>query len=66
MRIAYAIFLMERLNSFEEASQQFRFANKCKPNLDEEFIIFRFSRTINEHIANIENEQGDSGFDYVK
>ena len=46
LRIAFAIFLMERLNQFEEANQQFTIAAKCKPNFDEEFVIFRFQRMI--------------------
>jgi hypothetical protein len=48
LRIAYALFLLERLNTMEEANQQLMMAEKCKPSLDESFTIFRFKKLIQE------------------
>ena len=46
LRINYSIFLIERLNTVEEASQQLIYAEKHKPSLDQCFIIFRFKKMI--------------------
>lgn len=63
LRIAYAMFLYERKNEKAVALQQLTFAKKYNPLFDEEFIIYRYSKMINEenerlyHTNNLNSDQ---------
>ncbi|EGR29894.1 PAS domain S-box family protein [Ichthyophthirius multifiliis] len=61
LRISYAFFLMERFkNKREKSFQQFKIAEKTKPSFDEQFIIYRYKKILNENLDQI-NENDDEG-----
>ncbi|EGR30840.1 PAS domain S-box family protein [Ichthyophthirius multifiliis] len=66
LRISYAFFLMERFqNKREKCFQQLKIAEKTKPSFDEQFIIYRYKKILEENLDQIgENEENEN--DIVK
>lgn len=56
LRISYAFFLLEKMNSKQQALQELLQAEQNKPSLDEEFIIYRYKKIIEDEIAESQNE----------
>lgn len=57
LRIAYAFFLIENLNMNQQALQELNTAEHNKPPFDEQFIIFRYRKIIEDEIAESKNEK---------
>lgn len=49
LRISYAFFLLERLNKKQQASLELTNAEKYSPSFDEQFIIYRYKKLIEEN-----------------
>ena len=64
LRISYAFFLIEKLNMKQQALQELNTAELNKPPFDEQFIIFRYRKIIEDEIAESKNE-GTGGLDVV-
>mmetsp|Transcript_18943 Transcript_18943/g.16338 ORF Transcript_18943/g.16338 Transcript_18943/m.16338 type:complete len:244 (+) Transcript_18943:1339-2070(+) len=64
LRIAYAFFLLDKMQSKQQALQELNNAESSKPPLDEEFIIYRYKKIIEDEIAESQNE-GTGGLDVV-
>lgn len=58
LRIAYAMFLYERKNDKALALQQLTFAEKYNPLFDEEFIIYRYTKMINDENERLYHSNG--------
>ena len=56
LRISYAFFLLERLNKKQQATIELINAEKYSPKFDEQFIIFRYKKIIEEQT----NEVGEA------
>ena len=41
MRVSYAFYLIEKMNQKHQALEEFNFAEKNRPPLDIQFIIYR-------------------------
>ena len=48
LRISYALFLWDRFKNKNQSLQEFSIAAKYNPPFDEQFIIFRYKKIINE------------------
>jgi PAS domain S-box-containing protein len=64
LRISYAFFLLEKMHSKQQALQELGQAEQNKPPFDEQFIIFRYKKIIEDEIAESQNE-GTGGLDVV-
>jgi len=64
LRIAYAFFLLEKMQSKQQALQELSQAEQNKPPFDEQFIIFRYKKIIEDEIAESQAE-GHGGLDVV-
>jgi hypothetical protein len=64
LRIAYAFFLLEKMQSKQQALQELSQAEQNKPPFDEQFIIFRYKKIIEDEIAESQAE-GQGGLDVV-
>lgn len=64
LRISYAFFLIEKLNMKQQALQELNTAEQNKPPFDEQFVIFRYRKIIEDEIAESKNE-GNGGLDVV-
>ena len=56
LRISYAYFLMDRMQKKQSASLEFSNAEKYNLGFEEEFIIFRFKKLIEENASSDESE----------
>lgn len=56
LRISYAFFLLERLNKKQQANIELINAEKYLPKFEEQFIIYRYKKILEEHTS----EVGDS------
>ena len=56
MRICYGLFLVDKLKMKQQALKELSFAEQCKPSFDEEFMIFRYRKIIEDEIAESKNE----------
>ncbi len=66
LRISYAFFLLERLKDKKKALEQLSIAYNQNPSFDEEFLIYRFKRIIEENLNSMEEkEEGDDNEDGV-
>jgi len=65
LRISYAFFLFEKMHNKQQALQELLQAELHKPTLDEEFIIFRYKKIIEDEIAESKNEANQGGMDVV-
>ena len=64
LRISYAFFLLEKMKSKQQALQELGQAEQNKPPFDEQFIIYRYKKIIEDEIAESQNE-GNGGLDVV-
>lgn len=48
LRIAYSFFLLERMKNQNRALEELEIAQQLKPQFDEEFLIYRYTKMINE------------------
>ena len=64
LRIAYAFFLLEKMQSKQQALQELAQVEQYKPPFDEQFIIYRYKKIIEDEIAESQNE-GQGGLDVV-
>jgi len=64
LRIAYAFFLLEKMQSKQQALQELTSAEQNKPPFDEQFVIFRYKKIIEDEIAESQAE-GQGGLDVV-
>lgn len=62
LRIYYAIFLIERLNKKQQAKIELINAEKYSPTLEEQFIIYRYKKIIEEENTDIGEPQENLGF----
>ena len=60
LRIAYAFFLLEKMSNKNMAIAEFVIAEKHSPPVDEQFIIYRYKKMIEDEYSDL---QGDSGQD---
>jgi PAS domain S-box-containing protein len=65
LRISYAFFLFEKMHNRQQALQELFQAELNKPSIDEEFIIFRYKKIIEDEIAESKNEANQGGMDVV-
>ena len=64
LRISYSFFLLERMQSRQQALQELTLTEQCKPPFDEQFIIYRYKKIIEDEIAESQNE-GQGGLDII-
>jgi len=64
LRISYSFFLLEKMHSKQQALQELTQAEQNRPSVDEQFIIFRYKKLIEDEIAESQNE-GQGGLDVV-
>ena len=64
LRISYSFFLLEKMHSKQQALQELSQAEQNKPPFDEQFIIYRYKKIIEDEIAESQNE-GTGGLDVV-
>ena len=58
LRITYAFFLLERLNKKQQANIELINAEKYKPSFEEQFMIYRYKKMIEEQSSNLgDNEE---------
>lgn len=58
LRVAYAFFLLERMNDKKRALEELSCAQNLKPSFDEEFLIFRYKKLIEDNLNdNLQREQ---------
>jgi PAS domain S-box-containing protein len=62
LRISYAFFLIEKTDSKQSAVHELTTAEQNKPPFDEQFIIFRYRKIIDDELAESKNE-GNAGLD---
>jgi len=66
LRIAYAFFLLDKMHSKQQALQELSDVEQRNPPLDEQFIIYRYKKMIEDDIAEAQqNEQKGGGLDVV-
>ncbi len=66
LRIAYAFFLLDKMHSKQQALQELIDVEQKNPSLDEQFIIYRYKKIIEDDIAESQqNEQKGGGLDVV-
>ena len=53
LRISYAFFLLERLNKKQQANIELVNAEKYSPKFDEQFIIYRYKKLIEEQSTEV-------------
>jgi len=63
LRISYAFFLLERLNKKQQASIELINAEKYSPKFDEQFIIYRYKKLIEEQ--SVEVGESEENLDVV-
>jgi len=49
LKIQFGFFLLERLNKKNEAMQELNLAQKFNPTFDEQFIIYRYKKIIEDY-----------------
>ena len=59
LRIAFAFFLLERLNDKKKALEELSVAINLKPSFDEEFLIYRYKKLIQDNLNDHRNTEGD-------
>jgi len=64
LRIAYAFFLLDKMQSKQQALQELLQAEQTQPDLQEQFIIFRYKRIIEDEIVESITE-GKNSLDVV-
>eukprot|EP00826_Nyctotherus_ovalis_P009276 TRINITY_DN12441_c0_g4_i1.p1 TRINITY_DN12441_c0_g4~~TRINITY_DN12441_c0_g4_i1.p1 ORF type:complete len:305 (-),score=101.84 TRINITY_DN12441_c0_g4_i1:37-951(-) len=64
LRISYAFFMIEMIQDLAGARKQLERARLCNPPLDEDFIIFRYCRIIEEKLSE-SKYQGEVEIDRV-
>src|SRR5688572_1601869 len=62
LRISYAFFLLEKMHSRQQALQELTKAEQSMPALDEQFVIFRYKKLIEDEITEKQKE-GQTGLD---
>ncbi len=65
LRIRYAFFYLEIMQSPAEAMKQFMKAQRCSPALDEDFIIFRYIRLLEDVQTQYKREGEAASMDRV-
>eukprot|EP01022_Parablepharisma_sp_SALTPOND_P015546 TRINITY_DN220_c0_g1_i1.p1 TRINITY_DN220_c0_g1~~TRINITY_DN220_c0_g1_i1.p1 ORF type:complete len:1613 (-),score=140.42 TRINITY_DN220_c0_g1_i1:7189-12027(-) len=65
LRIRYAFFLLEIMQDTLGAQKQLQKARANNPQLDEDFVIFRYSRIIEEQMAEYKHQGEAVGMDRV-
>ncbi|CAD8126295.1 unnamed protein product [Paramecium sonneborni] len=56
LRIRYAFFLLDNMKQRQQAINEFIQAETLSPSLDNDFIIFRYKKIIEEEINTVQNE----------
>ncbi len=56
LRLSFAFFYMEQLESNNKAYEQFTIAQNTEPSFGEEFIIYRFKKIIRENLEEKEED----------
>jgi len=64
LMISYAFFLLEKMHTKQQALQELTQAEANKPSFDEQFIIYRYKKIIEDEIAESQTE-GQGGMDVV-
>jgi len=64
LMISYAFFLLEKMHTKQQALQELTQAETNSPAFDEQFIIYRYKKIIEDEIAESQNE-GQGGMDVV-
>ncbi len=64
LRISYAFFLLENMNSRHQALQEFGQTEQNQIAFDERFVIYRYKKIIEDEIAQKQNE-GTGSLDVV-
>ena len=64
LRISYSFFLIEKLHMKQQALHELNGSEQNKPPFDEQFIIFRYRKIIEDEIAESKNE-GTGNLDVV-
>ncbi len=59
LRIFYSNFLIERLNKKKQASNELKNAENYQMSFEEEFILFRYKKILEEYIPKEGEEEGD-------
>ncbi len=64
LHIAYALFMKDRLNDKSTAISEFTAAEKSNPQFDEQFLIYRYRRMLEDETMEV-NEGGAASMDVV-
>jgi len=64
LRISYSFFLLEKMHSKQQALQELTLAEQNRPFFDEQFIIYRYKKIIEDEIAESQND-GQGGLDAI-
>jgi len=65
LRIRYAFFLLESSESKDQALHEFNKAEKHQMELDDSFIVYRYSRILQEDMTDSEKKGNNIGLDAV-
>jgi len=64
LHIAYALFLKDRLNDRTTAISELTSAEKCNPQFDEQFMIYRYRKILEDETTEL-TESGGASLDVV-
>jgi len=65
LRIAYAFFLKERMNNRALAISELLAAEKIHPPFDEQFIIYRYRKIIEDELADVQADNQGGALDAI-
>jgi hypothetical protein len=65
LRIAYAFFLKERMNNRSLAINELLIAEKHQPSFDEQFLIFRYRKLIEDEMADVQADTQEGVMDTI-
>lgn len=65
LRIAYAFFLIERMNNKKRALEELTIAEKLRPSFEDEFLIYRYKKIVDEKLDEAGERDGSREKDIV-
>ena len=65
IKFAYALFLLKKLKRRKKASEFLNGIKNLSPSIEEEFIIFRCNKMLEDNLSDLQDEEGEN-FDFIK
>lgn len=60
LRINHALFLLDKMKSTQQALQELVLAEQEKPYIDEQFMIYRYKKMIEDQMVESRKNQGNN------